>query len=229
MKRSQYHQSLTPEKAAEGIQIIIENAQSLLSDAELLYKNERYERTVTLSVLAIEEIGKIPILRSILLEDGQKELSKAWKNFRTHTEKNWGLYFSDYIKGGADNIDDLKLMFIDDESKSRVENIKQLSIYTDYFKKNKWSSPANVVNQKLAKTILDNAKIFVNKRNSFLSSEEGLKLWIKHLKPVWKTKMALMKKAMIEFYKEAKDLDLLDKTTDMDLVERFINQENANK
>ncbi|MFP8487927.1 AbiV family abortive infection protein [Gracilimonas sp. Q87] len=225
MKSTQYNQSLTPKKASKGIEIITENANSLLADAELLFANNRYERTVTLSILAIEEIGKIPILRSILLEDGQKDLNKVWKNFRTHQEKNWGLFFSDYIKDGAENIDDLKFMFIDDKSKDKVENLKQLSIYTDYFKGDKWSIPSKVIDEKLAKTILKQAQFFVNQQNSHLTTEKELKLWIKHMKPVWKKDMSLMKAGMVKFYEEALELEILDSSIDIEKVQRFINYE----
>ena len=79
MKKTQYNQKLTPEKAAEGINAIISNAHSLIDDAELLYEHGRYERAAALSILAVEEAGKVSIIRSILMEDDQKNLTKNGK------------------------------------------------------------------------------------------------------------------------------------------------------
>ena len=85
---NQYSGRLTTIQAAAGIQAAIKNAQSLLADAELLLKNERWERATAISVLAIEEVGKAPILREILLARDGEELKTAWRSYRSHTKKN---------------------------------------------------------------------------------------------------------------------------------------------
>jgi hypothetical protein len=82
MRDKQYKGKLTPKQAAEGIRAAVENSASLLADAKLLFDNERFERSVALSVLAIEEAGKISIIRSILLEDDPSELKKSWQAYR---------------------------------------------------------------------------------------------------------------------------------------------------
>lgn len=45
---------------------VVENAISLIDDADLLYVNARYPRAYALSVLAIEEVSKLPALISCL-------------------------------------------------------------------------------------------------------------------------------------------------------------------
>jgi AbiV family abortive infection protein len=47
---------------------LIENSISLIADADLLYVNGRYARAYALSVLATEEISKLPVLISCLEE-----------------------------------------------------------------------------------------------------------------------------------------------------------------
>lgn len=50
---------------------LIENSASLIGDAELLFRNQRYARAFALSVIAIEEASKIPYL----LESAEKILA----------------------------------------------------------------------------------------------------------------------------------------------------------
>ena len=46
----------------EGQYVILANAERLLYDAELLFKNERYASASSLAILALEEIGKIYLI-----------------------------------------------------------------------------------------------------------------------------------------------------------------------
>ncbi|MFP8490009.1 AbiV family abortive infection protein [Gracilimonas sp. Q87] len=209
MKKSQYNQKLTPEKAAEGINAIKSNAHSLIDDAELLYKHGRYERATALSILAVEEAGKVSIIRSILMEDDQKELNKEWKRFRNHLDKNWGLAFFEAVQKGNNHFDELKYLLSDEKSKKSFEYLKQLAFYTEYFKNKNWSTPDKIIDKDLATSILRSAKVFVGGKKSSVSTKEELELWVKHLKPVWKKNNTLMKQAVINFYKEAEENGIL--------------------
>lgn len=209
MKKSQYNQKLTPEKAAEGINAIVSNAHSLIDDAELLYEHGRYERAAALSILAVEEAGKVSIIRSILMEDDQKELNKEWKRFRNHLDKNWGLAFFEAVQKGNNHFNELKSLLSDEKSNKSFEYLKQLAFYTEYFKNKNWSTPDKVIDKDLATSILRSAKVFVGDKNSSVSTKEELELWVKHLKPVWKKNNTLMKQAVINFYKEAEEKGIL--------------------
>jgi AbiV family abortive infection protein len=209
MKKSQYNQNLTPKKAAEGINAIKSNAHSLINDAELLFEHGRFERATALSILAVEEAGKVSIIRSILLEDDQKELNKEWKRFRNHLDKNWGLAFFEAVQHGNKHFDELKSLLSDEKSKKSFEYLKQLAFYTEYFKNKKWSTPDKIIDKNLATSILRSAKVFVGDKKSSVSTKEELELWVKHMKPVWKKNNTLMKQAIINFYKEAEEKGIL--------------------
>src|SRR5207249_3159052 len=56
---------------------LIENSISLIDDADLLYINGRYPRAYALSVLATEEISKLPALISCL-EELAKGIQPNW-------------------------------------------------------------------------------------------------------------------------------------------------------
>ena len=205
MRGYQFKSKLTPKQAAEGIRIAKENASELYEDAKLLFENGRIQRSVSLSILAIEEAGKSRIIKEILLTDDPKELKKHWQNYRKHTEKNLSWITPSLFIGGARKLDELKEAF--EEGKNHgddIENIKQLSFYTDIFGKGVWSSPKDSISEKFGRMILEFAKILTTKDSVGIESEAGLKLWVKHLKPVWNNqKMSEMKCALIECYKEA--------------------------
>ena len=80
---AQYSGRLNPTQAAEGIQAALKNARALLADAQLLLENERWQRATALSILAIEEAGKIPLVRGILLARDDKESREAWRSYRS--------------------------------------------------------------------------------------------------------------------------------------------------
>lgn len=212
MRGKQYKEKLDPKTAAEGIKLAEKNAASLFLDAQLLFDNGRFERCVALAILAIEEAGKSSIIRSILLAEDPKELKKEWQNYRRHTEKNLSWILPDLVAKGASQLEDLRPIFQKENDHGQVlDSLKQLSFYTDIFSKRKWSMPSEVIDEELAKGILQTAKVMTNKKTDGLNSEEGLKLWIKHIKPVWKQDMFKMKEGLIACYSEAEELGLLEK------------------
>ena len=90
MRGYQFKSKLTPKQAAEGIRIAKENASDLYEDAKLLYENGRIQRSVSLSILAIEEAGKSRIIKEILLTDDPKELKKTVAELqKTYREKSF--------------------------------------------------------------------------------------------------------------------------------------------
>ena len=77
------------DQLASGIQLCIENASSLIEDAELLYNHKRYPRAFSLAVLSIEELGKIPMLvrAACFEEDDSDKWTDFWKKFTDHEYK----------------------------------------------------------------------------------------------------------------------------------------------
>lgn len=211
MKHLQYNQKLTLKKASEGIQVAIENSKSLLSDANLLYDNERYERATAIAVLAIEENGKGKIIREILLEDEQKKLRAKWQEYRQHTKKNITWIVPELISKGVKHLSEMQQIF-DDKSPHRQEldNLKQIAFYTEAFSKCEWSNPKNVVNKEIAEHIISIATYSIKYQNIFVSEKE-LEIWYKHMKPVWGETGNAMKMAIINCFKEAEDLGYITK------------------
>lgn len=205
MKGYQFKSQLTPKKAAKGIKLANENARELYKDAKILFKKDRIERSVSLSILAIEEAGKSRILKEILLIEDPKELKKAWQDYRKHTAKNLSWIVPSLFIGGARKLDEFRTAFESTESHGQdIDNIKQLSLYTDIFGKGVWSHPKKAISKKFAAMILEFANVLTKKRKIGIETERGLELWVKHMKPTWDDQnMDEMKKALINCYKEA--------------------------
>lgn len=210
MKDKQYKSSITPKQAAEGIRVCCENAKNLFEDAKLLFKNNRLERALALSILAIEEAGKVNILRGILTEDDPKELKKKWQNYRKHTEKNVMWDFPRLVATGARNLEDFRSIFDNStDNPQTLDNLKQLAFYTDAFTNCKWSHPKDVIDEELTKSILAIAEIMVQK-SAHMTTEKELEIWVKHMKPTRNADMTSMKESLINCYKEAESLGLIE-------------------
>lgn len=220
MRGKQYIDKLSPKSAAKGIKLANENAKSLILDAEILYKNNRFERTFALSVLAIEELGKSGIIRGILLTDDLKELKKEWRSYRMHTEKNRFWIVPELVAEGARTFNDLRPM-VDPKSNhpQTLDHLKQLAFYTDVFSSAKWSTPSKAIDKEMAKSILNVARVMSNKNSDIIDSEEMLELWVKHLKPVWKNETSKMKQALVNCYKEGVSLKLISKEDAETMIE----------
>ena len=216
IKGRQYKGKLTPEQAEKGIRVAFENARDLLADSELLFQNSRYERAFSLAILAIEESGKPAILRQILLIEDPKALNSAWKDYRSHTSKNLEWILPDLVAKGAKKLDDYLPLYDTNSNHGQIlEDIKQLSFYTDSLSKCKWSIPKSVVKKELSEMIIKVARILVPSSDSSMTTAPELKLWIKHLKPVNQENKDEIKVALINCYKEAEQTGVLkgDKTS----------------
>ena len=80
-----YRGELTPARAASAMQAARLNALDLLDTAEILFDLKRFAHSVALSILAVEEASKSPLVLSILLGFGKKD--DLWRAYRTHRAK----------------------------------------------------------------------------------------------------------------------------------------------
>jgi AbiV family abortive infection protein len=141
-KSKQYRGRLSPAELAEGINVARQNAARLAKDARLLLENERYASALALAVLSIEESGKGPVLRGLAVASDDKEVVEKWREYRSHTSKNLMWPLLDRIAKGARKLDDFLPMFEPNaEHPQLLDAIKQISLYTDSFKKGHWSVP----------------------------------------------------------------------------------------
>jgi len=139
----QYAGRLTTDQAAQAIQAALQTARELLEDAHILLQKDRWARAAALSILAIEEAGKVPIVREILLARNPDDLKIAWRSYRSHTKKNVVHIFPVMAKRGAKKLEDFRTIYHDNvEDVHSLDVVKQLAFYSDCCGKCHWSLPS---------------------------------------------------------------------------------------
>jgi AbiV family abortive infection protein len=213
-KSAQYRGRLTSAEIAKGMNAARENAQRLAKDARLLFDNKRYPSALALAILSIEEGGKSSVLRGLAVASTDAELIDNWKDYRSHVKKNahWMLLYM-VSQGGRRLEDFLPLFQPDAEHTEILDSLKQISLYTDSFRKGVWSIPEKAITEEIAGQILRIAEICCQTRE--VNTEE-MDLWIEYLKPVWNS-IGEREKALVEFDNEARKRGLIPPGTAMSM------------
>ena len=190
-KLDAYRGRLEPTQIAEGMNAALDNAKRLVGDADTLLQSAAFSSAASLAILAIEEAGKISILRALSVARSDADVSDAWKEYRSHTKKNAAWILPQLVAGGAKKLEDLRPI-VDEMSDHPyvLDQLKQLGFYTDCLGKAHWSKPAEVIDEELARMLVEIGRIFSQGSNH---SEKEIELWIQHVGPVWKKDMAWMK------------------------------------
>jgi AbiV family abortive infection protein len=184
--------ALSPEEASKGIDAALRNARGLLRDAELFFENGRWPRAASLAILAIEEAGKVSIIRAILLARSKEELKREWRDYRRHTAKNFMASFLQYAQPSA-RLEDLRPLITDQAAHNDIDRVKQLGFYTDTSSRGRWTLPYEIVGQDLARLLVETARIVLGREPQPMTSPDELRIWVKHLRPVWLTDRTAMK------------------------------------
>jgi AbiV family abortive infection protein len=219
-KLNSYKGKLSPQQTAEGINAAKRNSHRLARDAELLCNAGRYPSAASLARLSIEESGKVSLLRQLALARNEAELAKSWKEYRSHTNKNITWLMPELFVKGARRLEDFRALF--DKASNHpyvLDQLKQIGFYTDCLGKAHWSIPENHIDASIAKGLVQIADILSKPQNEVTVLE--IELWIKHLKPVWKTNMTDMKAALIDWDRDMVKHGLSEKSADD--MEKFIN------
>ena len=161
-----------------GMNAAIKNAERLLSDSGLLLENKRYPSAASLAILAIEEAGKVSILRQILTASDD-EIKQCWRDYRSHKSKNAMWILPDLVHRGARTLKGFRdAANPQGEHTALIDAVKQIAFYTDFLGVRNWSEPQEVVSQELASGIYAIAKVLCANREV---REEENRLWVKHL------------------------------------------------
>jgi AbiV family abortive infection protein len=194
----QYKSGLTAAEIAEGMNSVRANARALYEDAVLLHRERRFPRAFALAVLAIEEAGKVSILRGLAMDAGPEDVRHSWKRFRSHREKNTMWAIGDFAAAGARRLGDFDGMY-DPESDHTylIDQLKQLALYVDCLGKRHWSVPADVVDEALVESLLQTADMLTRDK-TYTAGE--IELWTKHMRPVRYAPLALQKAALLNWH-----------------------------
>ncbi|GAJ78877.1 hypothetical protein JCM18905_4882 [Vibrio sp. JCM 18905] len=199
----QWKNTLNASEIADGMNFAQQNANRLLSDAEKLFELENYPTAYSIAVLAIEEAGKISILRALAVARNGNDVKDAWKAYRTHTKKNVMYVFPYLVANGCTKLRDFGGIYSEkNDFSALLDDLKQVGFYTDCLGNKHWSVPSQVVDKEAAEGILRVASILC-KHQTYTQKE--IELWVKHIKPVWKSSMPEMQVALKAWFNEMLD------------------------
>lgn len=197
-KLNSYTGKLIPSQIADGINAANRNAIRLFTDAKILFDAERYPSSASLSILSIEESGKSSILRHLCTCCTEKEVLNTWKGYRSHTKKNVLGIFPQKVAEGARKLDDFRSIFDENaEHPYILDQIKQISIYTDCLRKAHWSEPERVIDKQLAESLLFTAKTLTSKTET---TTREIELWIQNFSDIDFGNLSEAKQALLHWY-----------------------------
>jgi AbiV family abortive infection protein len=196
-KLDAYKGRLSAEQIAEGMTAAAENSARLVEDAEVLLARGSTATALSLAALAIEEAGKVSILRALAVARTDDEIRGCWKDYRSHTRKNATWIFPELFASGARELEQFRPMFAENADHTAIlDNLKQLGFYTDCLGKAHWARPPEVIEAGLARQLVGVAKILSHPTKY---SAREVTLWVEHIGPVWKQDMAWMKQALLNW------------------------------
>ena len=207
---------LSPSEAAEAMNAASRNAKRLASDARLLLQAESWPSAAALSILAIEEAGKLAVYRELAVVTDPAALRDCWKRLRSHRAKNAMWPFFNLVIEGASCLNDFRSLFDEESSHTRDLDIyKQRAIYTD-FAPEQCSEPVDVVGQSDAAWLVQTAEVFAHATGV---TDREMELWVEHMKPAWSTHQEVREHALVKWHRAMQDEGLAESG---DGMERFV-------
>ena len=159
-----YVGALSTKEITEGIAAAQANAVRLLDDAKMLIERKRYPSATALAILAIEERGKVIILKRLALLTKPDDLKAAWREYRSHRAKNAAWIIPQLVSQGARTMVDLAVaMDPGAEHTAVLDGLKQMGFYTDCLGDRHWSIPDEVIDETLARSIVATAATHVER------------------------------------------------------------------
>lgn len=217
-KLEQYRGKLSPAEISAGINAAFDNARRLCDDAKALLASGSYPTALSLAALSIEESGKGAVLRGLAVARDEKELSEAWREYRTHVRKNVMWPMRQMVLGGARRLRDFRpLVEKGAEMPYVLDNLKQVGFYTDCLEEGRWAIPSEVIDKELATHIVSTAEFMVPDKHV---TPHEVELWIEYMQPVWKQSMEQMEAALVAFQRQLYEEGLAEH--DADTMEKFM-------
>jgi AbiV family abortive infection protein len=164
-----------------GMNAAIANARRLVADAAVMLADARYPSAFMLTVLAIEESGKVSLLRTISTAGDPAALKGAWADFRKHTIKNGQWVLRQLVLSGARKLADFRPVVGGGPESDLLDYLKRSATYADCEGDQRWSEPSKVITAELAADLLRAAEPLIPGE---LVSVREIELWIEHVGPV---------------------------------------------
>lgn len=134
---------LSIDETAEGLTACYRNGLALLEDARLLAANSREPRALSLTILALEELAKIPDLDEMYIDPRSRDDGSAWtdfwKRFNLHKPKQKRIAAYGNIMRESANLEDTAvdnptpyISYLSENAYGHLDNVKQRNFYVDF-------------------------------------------------------------------------------------------------
>lgn len=205
---SQYRGDLDAAQIAHGMNSARRNARRLADDAKALHDLTRFPTATAISILSIEESGKLTILRGLAAAPSPELRRQHWKEFRSHRSKNVAWIIPELYLKGARTLDSLRLASDPSaEHTALLDQLKQLSLYTDCLGAAKWSEPDDVIDEALSCALVKIASLLAKGPPV---TELEIQLRIKHMGPTHGESLERQKASLAVWYAAMKEYGLWD-------------------
>ena len=224
-KNVTYEGALTPAEAVEGMAAAMRNCRRLAADASILLAAGSWPTATSLAILAVEEAGKVVVLRRLSTTTNCAELKVGWKGYNWHQHKIGGSLGLNTAHGPMTDLAVLQTA-MDERTASavRVDQLKQSGFYSDCLPDAQdrpgWKEPSSCINEEVARLWVKAANEQAAKPDVMLREIE---LLVEHSGPVtgipnigfdrlaWLQAMkaeGLLKKSVVELQIEHADIML---------------------
>lgn len=197
-----YRNRLTYGQIAKGISATKQNAIRLLEDARTLYKDNRYPTACSLSVLVVEEVAKLPILRRMALASKQEEWRRCWKDFSSHLDKaaHWIIPF---LVNEAKSVEEFTNSFHREVNGELLNSLKQFGFYLGCYGNAHWAEPHLVIEKENASPIIHSAEVLVfGSQSSLFDTEEAIAAWADHMHGMFECDSMIANDSVVTFLKQ---------------------------
>jgi AbiV family abortive infection protein len=151
---------LTIKQLSEGRLKAIQNARSLIEDAECLLESNRWSSAAFLAHIAIEELGKYLILVGAVgrVLDGSISWSRFWKRFFSHEHKTQNIFNFDAFLSPSESPDEICEDFEKAKADSQKYQQQKISVLYVDFEKDAFVEPAKKVDENITKGIVEGGR-----------------------------------------------------------------------
>ena len=202
-KLSQYRGDLDAAQIAQGMNAARRNARRLADDAKSLYDLTRFPTAAALAILSIEESGKVTILRGLATAPTPEFRRQSWKDFRSHRCKNVAWIIPELYLKGARTLESLRLASDpSSEHTALLDQLKQISLYTDCLGAANWSEPDDAIDEALSRSLVTIADLLAKGRTV---TELEIQLWIEHMRPTYGESLERQKTSLDTWYAAMKE------------------------
>lgn len=159
-----YGGELSAAEIADGIAAAQANANRLIEDAKLLADASRFPSATALAILAIEERGKVTILKRMAIVPSDK-LTETWRDYLSHRAKNAGWALPLLLADGARAMQDFApLVDKKADHAAMLDALKQVALYSDCLGNKHWSRPEEIIEPDLARVLIEIAEQMMGDR-----------------------------------------------------------------